>query len=206
MPDLAFTQKENTMSKLTTFAAALTLCAAATMSYAETWTLDASVSKISFGSIKNDSIGESHTFEDINGAVNDDGAVTLKIGLPSVQTMIDVRNERMVAQVFKNAVAATISAQVDMAELTKLPVGEATTVETEGTLSLIGTDTALDAALFVIRLSENRVLVTTDGMIMLDLEEAGLSEGISTLQELASLDSITRVSPVTMRLIFDTKP
>ena len=40
---------------------------------------------------------------------------------------------------------------------------------------------------------------------MLSTEDAGIDQGIDKLQELASLDSITRVSPVSLRLIFETE-
>ena len=53
------------------------------------------------------------------------------------------------------------------------------------------------------RLRADKVLVTSDGMIMLATEDAAFDAGIDKLQELASLDGITRVSPVTLRLVFD---
>ena len=110
----------------------------------------------------------------------------------------------MVEHVFANAATATVTAQIDMSELDSLDPGEATSIETEGTLTLLGTETVLDATFFVMRLSETQTLVTTNGMVMLSTEDAGIDAGIDTLQKLASLDSITRVSPVTMRLIFNS--
>lgn len=53
------------------------------------------------------------------------------------------------------------------------------------------------------RLSADKVLVTSDGMIMLATEDTAFDAGIDKLQELASLDGIMRVSPVTLRLVFD---
>jgi hypothetical protein len=68
---------------------------------------------------------------------------------------------------------------------------------------LLGVLSELDASLFVLRVSEGAVMVTTNGMIMLDIEDAELEGSIAKLQELASLDGITRVSPVTLRLMFE---
>lgn len=59
--------------------------------------------------------------------------------------------------------------------------------------------------MFVARLGENKIMVTTDEMIMLSMADAGIDENISKLMELASLPSIARASPVTLRLVF-TRP
>ncbi len=197
------------MCKFKTLAATITLSAAATCAYAQEnatgWTLDPSLSNVSFGSIKNDSVGESFTFRDVTGSVSADGLVNISIGLASVDTMIEIRDERMVEFVFQNAPSASMTANVDMAKLLDLSAGEATTIETPGTLTLLGTETELDAVFFVMRLSDDKVLVTTDGILMLSAEDTGINSAIDTLQELAGLDSITRVSPVTMRLIFDAE-
>ena len=53
--------------------------------------------------------------------------------------------------------------------------------------------------------SADRVLVATDGMLFLSAEDAGIEAGIAALQEIAGLDSISRVSPVTLRLVFDAQ-
>lgn len=172
--------------------------------HAANWSLDSSLSNISFGSIKNDYVGESHSFGEVSGTVSATGAVEINIGLPSVQTNIDIRNERMAEFIFGGASLATLTAQLDMDALTKLPQGDATTIETEGTLTLLGNESYLEARFFVMRLSADQVLVMTDGMLMLSTEDAGIDEGITQLQELAGLDSITRVSPVSMRLFFNT--
>lgn len=179
------------------------LSLAATGVQAENWTLEPSLSNLTFASIKNDYTGENHTFTDLSGMVSDDGEVMLSIDLGSLETMIDIRNERMIEHVFNAMPDASVTASIDVAELDSLAVGEATTLDTFGTLSLLGTELPLDASLFVMRLSESRVLVTTNGMVMMSTEDAGINAGIDVLQELAGLDSITRVSPVTLRLVFD---
>jgi len=106
--------------------------------------------------------------------------------------------------VFKNSPTATVSATVDMVALDKLGVGESMVTETEGTLSLLGQEVAIYSDLFVIRVGEDKVMVTTDGMLMLATDELGVDAAIDQLQDIAGLDSITRVSPVTVRLVFDS--
>lgn len=169
------------------------------------WKLDPANSSVSFGSIKNDSVGESHNFGGLSGTVSGNGKVALEIDLGSVETNIDIRNERMTEFVFKNAPKATLSAEVEMDVLDKLEVGGSTTTDVFGTLSLLGNEVDVDAVLFVMRLSEDKVMVTTDGMAMLNVSDAGITDSIDKLQEIAGLDSITRVSPLTARLFFSTK-
>lgn len=178
-------------------------CLMATTAIADSWTLDSEMSNISFGSIKNDYAGESHRFKDVSGSVDDTGMVRIEIALASVETMIDIRNERLAEFVFKNSPTATITAQLDMNTLSGLAVGDAATTDVTGTLNLGGTDVELDASFFVMRVQDDQVLATNEGMIMLSTEDAGIDAGIDKLQELASLDGITRVSPVTLRLIFN---
>ncbi|MEM8776212.1 MAG: YceI family protein [Pseudomonadota bacterium] len=180
-------------------------CVASFATAGESWTIDTSASSISFGSIKNDTVGESHNFSGVSGSIDAEGNVALEIDLTSVETNIEIRNERMTEFVFKNAPKAKIVAEVDMEEVNSLEVGESAVTDAFGTLNLLGNEVDVDAALFVMRLTEDKVMVTTDGMAMLNVSDAGINAGIDKLQEIAGLDSITRVSPVTMRLIFSSK-
>ena len=191
-----------TLFKITASAMALALMAP--MAVAETWTLNGDMSNIAFGSVKNEYNGEVHHFSTLSGSVDAQGQVVVSVPLASVETMIDIRNERMRELVFKNSPTATVSATVDMVALDQLGVGESMVAETEGTLSLLGQEVALYSDLFVIRVGEDKVMVTTDGMLMLATDELGVDAAIDQLQEIAGLDSITRVSPVTVRLVFDS--
>ena len=191
-----------TLFKITASAMALVLMAP--MAVAETWTLNGDMSNIAFGSVKNEYNGEVHHFSTLSCSVDAQGQVVVSVPLASVETMIDIRNERMRELVFKNSPTATVSATVDMVALDKLGVGESMVAETEGTLSLLGQEVALYSDLFVIRVGEDKVMVTTDGMLMLATDELGVDAAIDQLQDIAGLDSITRVSPVTVRLVFDS--
>ena len=169
---------------------------------ADTWTLDGEASRVSFGSIKKDKVGEAHGFSGLSGSVSDDGAVQVTIDLNTVETNIDIRNERMIEHVFKGVGEAAISAQVDMDELNGLAVGASTLVDVEGVLSFLGTDIELEAEMFAMRVAENRVLVTSNDLLFLSTEEAGITAGIDKLMELAKLPGITRTAPVMLRFVF----
>lgn len=161
-------------------------------------------SLISFGSIKKDVVGEVHTFGETSGAVDNEGNVTISINLGSVETNIDIRNERMIKHVFKALDAkAELSGTVDMDDVNGLAVGATTETYFEGQITFAGVSSDVEADLFVARLSEDRVLVTTSNMIMLSTADLGVDEGIDKLKELASLSGITRVTPVTVRMVFE---
>jgi cytochrome c2 len=189
--------------KLKTLALAGLVASLGGFASADSWSLNGDASRIAFGSVKKDTIGEIHSFETVTGSVSADGDVTVEIDLASVETLIDIRNERMIEHVFENAPKAVITARIDMAEVSSLSVGESTVVDTTGTLRLAGAEVALDTEMFIARISDGRVMVTTNDMIMLSMEDLGLTAGIDKLMQLADLPGITRVSPVTLRLVFD---
>jgi len=171
-------------------------------SYADTWTLSGDESKIAFGSVKKDTVGEVHHFQSISGSV-EGGKVSVEIDVASVETWIDIRNERMQKFVFDAAPKAMLSAEVDADELNGLKAGDTTTVDVEGTLSINGNDLPIETSLFVARLSDKKMMATTDEMIMLSTKDAGIDDGVSKLMEVAKLPGITRISPVTLRLVFE---
>ncbi|MBO9406877.1 YceI family protein [Shimia sp. R9_1] len=170
----------------------------------ETWKTVDDESLIAFGSIKKNTVGEVHTFDGLSGSVNEKGAVSLAIELSSVETNIDIRNERMIEHVFKAADAvAELKGEIDFDEVHDLEIGATTVVDFEGTLGLAGVSADVEAELFVARLSEDRVLVTTSDMIMLSTADLGIDAGVDKLMELASLPGITRVTPVSVRMVFE---
>jgi len=145
-----------------------------------------------------------HHFTKVNGTVSDAGALNINIDLSSVQTNIDIRNERMTEHVFQSGKAtATLSGEIDMSEVNGMKVGETKIMEIEATLSFVGVENDVDANMLVARLSENRVLVTTADFVMLSTEDLEIDPGINKLMELAKLPGITRVTPVSARMVFE---
>ena len=172
------------------------------MANAETWTLDGEASHLAFGSIKKDKIGEVNSFSGLKGTVDADGKADVTIDLTTLETNIDIRNERMLEHVFKGAGEAQLTAQLDMDEVKGLAVGEMAIVDVEGALSLLGVSTELDLEMVVVRLAENKVMALSNDMVFVGTEELGVTAGIDKLMELAKLPGITRTSPVTLRLVF----
>ncbi|MEM7524671.1 MAG: cytochrome C, partial [Pseudomonadota bacterium] len=177
--------------------------AAAPFAASADWALSAPDSKVAFGSVKKDAVGEAHHFTGLTGTVGADGAARVEIDLATAETWIDIRNERMAEHVFKGLGPAVLTATVDVAALEALKPGETTTSDIEGVLTFGPAKIDIEASVFLARLSETRALVTTDEMIWIGTEEIGVTAGIDKLMELAELPSITRAVPVTFRLVFD---
>jgi cytochrome c2/polyisoprenoid-binding protein YceI len=196
------------INKFTKLALAAAMALTGAMAHADghtnqTWTLDGESSKVAFGSIKKDKIGEAHHFTGLDGTVAADGTTTINIDLTSIETWIDVRNGRMLEHVFKGITTATLTAGIDMEEVAALGVGESSVIDVEGNLALVGTDIEIEVSMFVMRVADDQVLVTTDEMLFLGTEDAGIDAGVSKLMELAKLPGITRTSPVTLRFVFN---
>jgi len=160
--------------------------------------------RIAFGSIKNDTNGEVHHFNKVNGTVSEAGDLKLTVDLTSLETNIDIRNERIAAHIFQEGKAnAVITGEIDMEEVNSLKQGETTVVEIQATLAFAGFENDIDVEMLVARLSDDRVLVTTADFMMLSTEDLGIDEGVNILQKLASLSGITRVTPVAVRMVFE---
>ena len=161
-------------------------------------------SSVAFGSVKKNVIGEVHHFSGLSGTVSEMGDITIIIDLSTVETNIDIRNQRIMEHVFPKGMAtATLTGRIDRDEVNELPVGDTALVDFEGALALGGIDVDIEAEMLVARLGEDRVLVTTADFIMLSTADLGIDAGIDVLMELANLPGITRVTPISIRMIFE---
>ena len=168
------------------------------------WMLSPGESRVSFVSVKQGATGEVHHFTEAEGAVSEQGTVSLSIDTASVETGIDVRDERMVDYLFQSAVfpTATLSMKIDMEELSEMEVGETRQLSVTGSLSLVGQSGDVEAELMVSRISDDKVLVATLQPVVVQAESFDLIAGIDTLRELAELSSISVAVPVSAVLVF----
>lgn len=170
-----------------------------------TWTLDGAASRIGFSSIKAGEIIETHIFPGLTGSVAPDGSATIEIALDTVDTKIDIRNERMREMLFETGTypTATIAATVDTSAYADLAVGARTEAEIDATLDLHGVKASVFADAFVTRISDTRVEVSSAEPVVVYVDEFNLTDGIEALRSVAGLPSITPASPVTFTLIFE---
>ena len=156
-------------------------------------------SQIQFVSIKNNVIGEVSHFDTLSGSVTDAGDVEVRVVLDSVETNVGIRNERMKTMLFEVGLypEAVITAQLDAEAIATMSDGGVTNVALQ--IDLHGQTVTKDAQLNV-AVTDQGVSVTTTQPIMLTAAEFGLEGGVAALQEVAGLNAISRVIPVTVAL------
>lgn len=168
------------------------------------WTLVSEDSRISFVSVKAGDIGETHYFKKLTGAVTPEGQVTVDIPLDSVETYIDIRNERMRDMFFEVAKfpTAKMTASVDLAAFEQMNVGQRQEAEIPIKLDLHGLSSEYDAKVFITRIGDVRISVATIEPILVSVDEFDLGPGLEELMVVAGLPSITPTVPVTASLVF----
>lgn len=170
-------------------------------------TLDAAQSRIGFVSVKNGAVAELHHFTSVAGAVTGDGTVTVSIPLSSVETNIPIRNERMQKLLFDvdTHPTATVTATLPPGTLASLRERPVQHMQLPATLSLHGAETEVELDLLASRTHDGQVLVSTRQPVMLQATDFALTDGINALREVAGLDSIAAMVPVTATLHFVPK-
>jgi polyisoprenoid-binding protein YceI len=186
-----------------TFIALLLACVSYTAS-AE-WVLNNAESTLNFISIKKLTVGEVHTFKNLEGSLNDNGEVTVDVSLSSVDTKISIRDDRMKKVLFEVAKfsKATVSTKVDVKRINSLKAGESFLQNLPLELSIHGQQNKVDAELRITALAGNKILATTVKPIIIKMGDYKLEKGIELLKALAKLSSISTVAPVTVSFIFE---
>lgn len=178
---------------------ALCALALAPMAHAD-WVV-APASNIQFVSIKNSTVGELNRFETVSGRVTNAGDIVVEVALDSVQTGIDIRNERLKKLLFEIGAfpKAIISGQLDEAILTRVSEHHGAEVTLPLTVDLHGQSVVKQAVLRA-HWEGDSLRVVTVAPILLNASEFGLEPGVAALQEIAGLKAISRVIPVTVDL------
>ncbi len=194
-------RKMTIKSSFNLLAALLTLLASAQA--AAQWTLSADDSSLSFISVKAEHIAEVHSFARLAGEIDNGGEAVVSVDLTSVQTGIDIRNERMKSMLFNTDMypRAQVSADVDVAALSSMAVGESAVLEVPLAINLHGEVLTLSAPLRVSHV-KGGLRVDTLAPIIVKADAFALVDGIESLREIAGLPSISRSVPVSFSLLF----
>ncbi|MEJ2045236.1 MAG: YceI family protein [Reinekea sp.] len=168
---------------------------------ANQWKLNEEQSQISFQTTKNGSVVENHTLKLDSGSISDSGEATVTIALNTVQTGIDIRNERIRERVFQTVQfpVATVHQKLN---LNDYPEGTPVIQDINANLSLHGIEKPIVLKLSILRL-KNTVQVSSVEPVLLKASEFDLEKGIDQLQEIASLDSIAKIIPVSVSMVFE---
>lgn len=186
----------------TTIALAITLMSGAA---AADWTLNNDTSSLYYLTTKNANVTELNTFNQLTGTIGADGSATVSINLDSVDTAVEIRDERMRELFFNTAgfPVATISVTLDPAVLEGMEAGSRVVMDdVAADLTLHDTTREIMAGLVVVGL-ENGVQVSSLKPIVVRADDFGLAGGVEALRAIVGLDSITSNAPVNFTLVFD---
>lgn len=168
------------------------------------WTLDAAASELRFMSIKKGTVAETNNFATISGLITQDGKAQIRILMDSVDTNVDLRNVRMRFLFFETFLhpEATITVDLDPAQLTDLHNTRRKMVDLEYTVSLHGVTVTKTAEVALTLINNDRVTVSTTTPIAVTLAEHNLEGGRQKLQEAANVD-IAPLGIVSFDFVFD---
>lgn len=179
--------------------------AAATAAVTEgEWTLDPAASRLVYVSVKAGEVAESNRFAGLSGSVTADGTASLAIDLASVDTGVEIRDERMREVFFAVAEnpSATVTTQFDPARFAGLAVGQSVTRPLTAEVTIKGAAADVTTEVMVTRVAEDRVLVVPTAPVIVSTDMFGLTDELGELRALAQLPSITPAVPVTFTLMF----
>lgn len=168
------------------------------------WTLDPAGSRLAYVSIKAGEVAENNRFERLSGTVAADGTASLAIDLASLDTGVDIRNERM-REIFFGVTEypeAKVTATLDPAAFAGLAVGQSLTRPLKATVVLKGAASDVETEVLVTRVSADRVMVVPTAPVIVSTDMFELTDELGELRALAQLPSITPAVPVTFSLAF----
>lgn len=186
-------------------ASAATLFALSLNAYAD-WHLKSDLSSVHFVSVKKEHVAEIHHFKKLSGAIDDDGKLLISIDLASVETGIEIRNQRMRDMLFNISNFRSARITADLSDLLKETIksGKAIqfTTTQQAQLSLHGHDKNIDIHLLVSYDGGKRLSASVTQPILIKAQEFGLEAGVKALQKVAGLPGITTTVPVNANLVF----
>jgi len=164
------------------------------------WRLTAA-SKVGYVSIKNNVIAEHNYFSGVTGSLNKKGQLKVSIDLSTVETQVDIRNQRMRDLFFEvmQYPEAVVTAQLDMQELAQVESGAPLELVKPFTLSLHGIESTGEAHLRIVSVG-GRAWVSTVRPILISAADFGLEGGVAALRKIAGLEAIAAVVPVSVNL------
>ena len=173
------------------------------------WTLDPERSSVTYLSSKMvaesyAAIFEPNRFHRFSGVIGDDGEARVVIDLGSVDTGVEIRDERIREHVFMVAryPQATLSLSLPRAAQRGMAPGETALHRLSATLAMRGQSHSLDARVRVTGLDRGALMVETVEPVLLDAKAYGMLEGFQTLKGLVGLFNIPTTIPVSLSAVF----
>ena len=173
---------------------------------AQEWLLNAGASHFYMNTAKAESIVETHQFTGLDGRISREGNATVNIDLTSVSSGVDVRDVRMRFLLFETYKfpKAEVTAHLDMGKLQEVLTTTRILYPLRFNLSLHGLSKDIETLVYVTRISDKSVAVSTAKPIIIAADSFGLAAGIAKLSEAVNGVPIVTSASFTFDLVFET--
>jgi polyisoprenoid-binding protein YceI len=179
---------------------------------AQNWAIDSSQSTLNFVTTKAGQqgvagISETQVFKRYSGGVDEAGKISLNIDLASVDTGVEIRDERMRTMLWnvKATPQATFTAQLPADLLKAIGGASSQTIELNGQLQMAGQTKPVVASVRVSKLASNQILVVTRQPILINANDYGLRPGVEALRDVMGLNFLAGSAPVSFNLLLNAK-
>jgi polyisoprenoid-binding protein YceI len=128
----------------------------------------------------------------------------LTISLDSVETLIEIRNERMREMLFETVTFPTATAGATVAPELIATLADGGTVVTDVTftLALHGVEKPFTVPVVITGEKGGAIQLFTPAPVIVNAADFGLEAGVAALQKVAGLQAISTAVPVTVHLVF----
>jgi OOP family OmpA-OmpF porin len=170
------------------------------------WVLDPSKSHVYMQTEKLVQVIERHQFNTVEGGVSKDGLATIKIGLGSINTGIDLRDVRLrflLFETFKYP-SAEITAQLDKTKLQGLTGRSPVRYPLTLNVNMHGIANQIETFVWITRTSETTVSVTTVDPIVVTVESFGFTRNLAKLSDAQGGIPIVPSAQISFDLTFGT--
>jgi polyisoprenoid-binding protein YceI len=174
------------------------------------WKIDGAKSNLNFVTTKAGqpgvaAISETQVFKRFAGGLDAQGKMTLMIDLASVDTGVEIRDERMRTMLWnvKATPQAIFTAQLGataLASINSTSDAGGGDVDVAGELQMAGQTKPITAKLRVNRVGTNQLLVVTRSPIIVNSNDFGLKAGVEALREVMGLNVLSPSAPVNFAL------
>ena len=174
-----------------------------TTTHAGQWVLNNKASTLNFITTKNASKTEVQTFTKLKGKIAGT-KVSMTADLSSVDTGIEIRDERLRDLFFKVAKfpTATVTLDIKTSDIYPMKPGQIKTLNLKAEINLQGITQTVPVQVQVVELEKNQRLVFSSQPVIVNLKDFNLLKGVNALREIAKLKSINASVPVTFSLLF----
>jgi len=171
------------------------------------WALDAAASYLNFVTTKNTHVVEVHNFTRLGGDISSAGVATLTIDLATVNTGIELRDQRMRDLLFQVTTypTATVTLTLPAGLIANLAVGTTSEINITASLDLHGVTQPVATRVSVQKLTSTRLLVQNITPVLISAPDYGLTEGVEALRAAVGIASISKAVPVDFTLVYDAR-